>query len=399
MMTEDSKARLEGVGWFFKLLSCRQFLPSKEDLECEDTKELSKRLMGDSYKETLTNIVEWQEKNIQYWHERADMFLLLYLLSSVSLCFIPLSSYVGIFLIIVIFLMCFLNFMLFVVGVLFLITEVIVVLSVVIPYIASIPTIIEIVVLSTTFGGIISLLLYTMLKYRYLKASQPEFRLEDTFKSSLSVKKILRYRLAICRDYAKISAALLLISYYPSNKIYFITIPQHVAAAIKIRDKMYVLDQRLPVLTIEKWMDFWSRRMSKSFVFKFSSFLSRIFKGGEVGIYELVVDGGRNIKMKEADCQKLGKVTATPQVDVEYLMKMIAYDMAISQNLDKKAPDLEINLKNFAACYYRDEIVEFSLLKAIKNKLESELCENLRKIKGIKITQNQEDLVLGVYIS
>jgi predicted transglutaminase-like protease len=155
MMTEDSKARLEGVGWFFKLLSCRQFLPSKEDLECEDTKELSKRLMGDSYKETLTNIVEWQEKNIQYWHERADMFLLLYLLSSVSLCFIPLSSYVGIFLIIVIFLMCFLNFMLFVVGVLFLITEVIVVLSVVIPYIASIPTIIEIVVLSTTFGGII----------------------------------------------------------------------------------------------------------------------------------------------------------------------------------------------------------------------------------------------------
>lgn len=397
MMTTRVKKQLEGV----KQFSYKQFIPSKEDLECEEAKELSKRLMDDSYKETLTNIVEWQERNIRYWDERADMFLLLYLLSYISL--FPLSSYLGIsylgiLLIIIIFLMCFLNFMLFVVGILFLIAEIIIVLSYVVPYAANISLVIGIVVLSIIFGGIIFLLLYTMLKYRYFKASQPEFRLEDTFKSSLSVKKILQYRLAICRDYAKLSATLLLISYHPRNKIYFITFPQHVATAVKIGDKMYVLDQRLPVLTIEKWIDFWSRRMSKSVVHKISSFFYRILKGGEVEVFELLVDDCGNINVEKTGCQKLSKVISTPQVDVEYLLNRVVYDMKISQNLDKKAYDLEINLKNFAVCYDRDEIVEFSLLKAIRNKLESELCGNLTKVKGIKINQKQADLVLGVYI-
>ena len=41
-----------------------EVVPSWKDgyLRLREAKELSKRLMGDSYKETLTNIVEWQEK-------------------------------------------------------------------------------------------------------------------------------------------------------------------------------------------------------------------------------------------------------------------------------------------------------------------------------------------------
>jgi len=78
-----------------------------------------------------------------------------------------------------------------------------------------------------------------MLKYRYLKASLPEFKFGDAFKSSLPIRKILRYRLAVCKDYAKLTATLLLNSYGSEDNIYFITIPQHVAAAIEIKDKIY----------------------------------------------------------------------------------------------------------------------------------------------------------------
>ncbi|MEM2950107.1 MAG: transglutaminase-like domain-containing protein, partial [Nitrososphaeria archaeon] len=265
-------------------------------------------------------------------------------------------------------------------------------------YITGISIVLEIVLLSTIFGSIITLLLYAMLKYRYLKSHQPEFRLSDTFRLSLPVEKILQYRLAICRDYAKITAALLLFSYYPKNKIYFITIPSHVATAINIEDRIYVLDQHLPVLTIEKWMDVWNRRLSRSVIFKFSSLIFRLLKGGEVEMLELLINYKGNIRIKKACCQKLIGVMGVPKIDTEYLVSKIMYDIRISQNLSENTYDLKINLKNFALYYDKDEIVEFSLLRAIKNKLEKELCGNLQKIKGINITQNEADLILGVYI-
>jgi predicted transglutaminase-like protease len=73
------------------------------------------------------------------------------------------------------------------------------------------------------------------------------------------VGKILGYRLAVCRDYAKLTAALLL-NLYPSSEIYLIAIPRHVAAGIKFNCKVYVLDQKLPVASLEKWLSFWREK-------------------------------------------------------------------------------------------------------------------------------------------
>jgi len=87
------------------------------------------------------------------------------------------------------------------------------------------------------------------------------------------------------------------------------------------------------------------------------------------------------------------------QVDVDILTKKVACNLGISQISNKSEPDVEINLRYFAIRYDRDEIVEFSLLQAIKNKLDSELCGNVRKITKIELFQNRSDLTLAVYMS
>ena len=398
-MTRRIKAQLGDIKWWFlKQLSYSQFLPSKEDIECEETKELSKQLMGDSYKETLTNIVEWQEKNIQYWHERAEMFILLFMLSAVAFFFVPLPQHLWIVpLIIILFWLFFGDFMTFFIGVLLLISEVIVAILVFV-YVANTSIIIMIVGLSIIFGSIFSLLLYGMLKYRYLKASLPEFKFADTFKSSLPIRKILLYRLAICRDYAKLTATLLINSYGFRNNIYFITIPQHVATAIEIKNKLYVLDQSLPVMTFNKWINYWSEKLSGSFLSKVYSSIHRILVGGDVHLYKLIVENGA-IKVRKICRRKLVKVRDVRQVDVDILTKKVACNLGISQISNKSKPDVEINLRYFAIRYDRDEIVEFSLLRAIKNKLDYELCGNLGKVTKIEVTQNESNLTLAVYLT
>ena len=42
---------------------------------------------------------------------------------------------------------------------------------------------------------------------------------------------------------------------YSNSKIYFFTIPGHIAAGIKIGSKVYILDQRLPLLDPEAWLN------------------------------------------------------------------------------------------------------------------------------------------------
>jgi len=373
-----------------------QFLPSKEDTENREARELSKRLMGASYEKTLTNIVEWQERNLKYWDERADMFIFLFILSFLPLFFLLPLNVLPMPLIAVLvsafLLLSFLNFMLLLMCASLLITEVVALLSLI--YVPNVLTILVIITFIIPFGGIVSLLLYAISKYRHIKAYQREFRIWDAFRHSLPIGKILKYRLAICRDYAK-STAVLLLNSYPENRIYFITIPMHVATAIKIRDKLYVLDQKLPVLTLEKWMELWNKKMSKSIMFRLFSHIFRVFKGGEVQILEMVLDG--RIETKNVSSKRLDKKDA-PKIDVDNLTDRVAQNMGMDQFSEKNKSILEIPLKNFAICYEKDEIVEYSLLRAIENKLEYELCGNRENITKIEITQNKTDLILKAYL-
>ncbi|MEM2147999.1 MAG: transglutaminase-like domain-containing protein [Candidatus Bathyarchaeia archaeon] len=396
-MTGKIKDRLYDTKWWFsRQLSYRQFLPSKEDLESNEAKELSKLLVGDSCKETLTNIVEWQERNIQYWDERADMFTLLLILSITAFVFvlIPVQQYLWILPLIV---LCFLflgDFMTFFISALFL-TIYIIIAILVFVYVANTSVIIMAVGLSVIFGSILSLLLYGILKYRHLKRAVREFKFEDAFKLSLPVKKILQYRLAICRDYAKLTAALLINSFNSKDNIYFMCIPNHVATAMEIKGRIYFLDQHLPIKTREKWIEYWSRRY-------FDSFLSRlpfqnIRKRMPLQLYKLIVEDGE-IRMNEVSRQKMHNVKNIPRVDVNTLTKKIVSKLGIKQISDKSEPDAKITFRYFALYCDEDEIVEFSLLKAIINRLHSELCDNMRKITKIEMLQNEVDLILKIYL-
>ncbi len=76
--------------------------------------------------------------------------------------------------------------------------------------------------------------------------------IKSTFEVSIPLHTVLKYKLAVCKDYAKLTAVLLY-NLFPDNSIYFISIPRHVAAGIEINGKLYVLDQKLPVMTLNGW--------------------------------------------------------------------------------------------------------------------------------------------------
>jgi predicted transglutaminase-like protease len=207
--------------------------------------------------------------------------------------------------------------------------------------------------------------------------------LSDTFSISLPVKKILDYRLGICRDYARLTASLLF-TVFPNSKIYFLTIPRHVAVAVKIKDNLYVLDQRLPVLTLEKWLMRWGQKKAKIFV----SEVSWGSKGEPV-----------EISFKRYDTANLTGFSDTTIVDTEKLTSELVYQLKISQVPEKGETEFEVALKNYAACYERDEIVTYSIVRAIKNRIECEFCSNVEKISKIKVEQRDKDLVVKVYLS
>ena len=86
-MGEGGGRRGEMINKFRKalvLIGKKQFLPTLKDIENEELKNLADRLKGDSDKETLTNILEWQDRNIQFWWERWPFDLSLKVLGSIS---------------------------------------------------------------------------------------------------------------------------------------------------------------------------------------------------------------------------------------------------------------------------------------------------------------------------
>jgi len=391
------KAKFGDIKWFLRQLSYREFLPLKKDLENKEAKELSELLKSDSYEETLTNILEWQERNIQYWDERADMFTLLLIFSTIAFGFV-LFSVQQYWWIIPLIILCFYfsgNFLPFFISALSLATEIIVAI-VVFVYVANTSVIIMTVGLSIIFGSILSLLLYGILKYRYLKRAVPEIRFEDAFKISLPVEKILQYRLAICRDYAKLTATLLINSFNSKDNIYFMCIPYHVATAIEIKGRMYVLDQKLPITTRDKWIEKWSRRYFDGFWPRLLSYFN-IRKRMPLEVYKMIEENGET-RVKKVFHQKIRDVSDVPKVNEGALTNKIASKLGISQMSEKLEPNAKITLKDFALLYDESEIVEFSLLKAIKNKLDSELCDNIKKVTKIEVFQNGSDLTLAVYM-
>jgi predicted transglutaminase-like protease len=237
----------------------------------------------------------------------------------------------------------------------------------------------NLVALSSIFGAFIALVGYLVLKYTTLKSRLPDFKVGDTFSTSLQIDKILKYRLAVCKDYAKLTAVLLY-NLFSNNPIYFILIPRHVAAGIEVNGKLYVLDQKLPLMTLDAWLRFWNRKTAT--------------------IYQLKIldsKSGRKLKLEKRGMAKLANPAIN--VDAEKLTEELVKLIGINQVTKEGDITVEIPpLSKLAKCYEDDEIVIYSMARAIKLKLENELCSNFENIRKIEIKQDGEDLIVFAYL-
>jgi len=362
----------------------KQFLPNLDELKDPKIIELSKKLKRKSEKETLVNLLEWQNRNITFWVDRMHYSLILYFLLAISIYLLPLSNNdIKYILIFILFLMGVVNFTLMLSYATTLIATILIftlwIFSVNPLQAQKFYPVAQLAGLSLVFGAILALIGYLVLKYSALKSRIPGFKLQDTFNITLQVDKILKYRLAICRDYAKLTAVSLY-NLIPNSQICFISIPRHVAAGIEINGKLYILDQELPVMTLDSWLRFWNRKTAN--------------------IYQLKILNSKNkrkLKLEKRGIAKL--INPSAQLDTEKLSEEVVKLLEISQKTDKENYYVvEIPFPKFAKCYEDDEIVIYSMARAIKLMLENELCSNFENTEKIEIKQNGNDLIVLAYL-
>ena len=398
--------KLKMLGFFIYYLNGKkQFIPTSDDIENGDLNQLANRLKGDSDKKTVTNILEWQHKNMSYWNER-ELIGLVYFICIIVLTLISIvifASVLGTGMSIVVYIIV-------AVLILFLLVWAIsqgTLIHLMLPLILY-PIYIIIKILThdsssnnafefiiTSFGGVLfgaSLfsLIYITLNYLSIFRRDPINTrrskllsiIKYTFGFSLPMEQIIYYKLAICKDYAKLTAALL---YNCSDSnVYFFTIKSHVATAVIIENEYYILDQKLPVLT----KDGWFKKCGVKNANVYASKLERNSNCEITGVsFEKVPIS--DFPVKDANAINTAELT-------DNVSKLLG----INQNSQKDISDFDFTLENYAVYYENNEIVKYSLTRAIKNKLENEFCGNIDKVSKIEISQseNDKDLNLSVYL-
>lgn len=365
-------------------------IPTPQDIQ--HTKNIYQRLAGESDIETLINLLEWQEGNIRYWKERH------WISSAITIIWwallIPIIALFFEFLAIIT-----LNL-----------------ISHKIPHVLALITGRTIFVVGAILLWALILLPSFVLFLGYInynhiarerqinrreKLKKLAKRIWHTIKPNLSLTEILDYRLAVCRDYAKLTAALLF-NEYP--EVHFLTLPNHIAAAVRINGKYYVLDQRLPIMTLDNWIEnwewllWWERIKNK--------FLRRTYNP-KCDIY--VVQIKRNPDGGISDGPTLHEhvtytVRSQKKKNIEVCIKKLEALLTRKFNLDQaetghEEPDLRIPLKNYALYCEDDEIILHSMARDIKNRIEAEICSNITRLSEINISkEDAQNLVVEIYL-
>lgn len=307
-------------------------IPNKNEFKNKEIIKLSKQLKGKSVKETLTNILEWQDKNIFFWPERWPVwpyFLLLFTF--------------------------------------FLITLIL-------------PIWLRLIAFGAVVSTFVTILILLVLNTRVFDKSKDALSKAKTFlevfyyitKPYASIDVILKYRIGVCRDYAKFAACLLR-NIYPNSRIYFVTGPGHVAVGIELAGKRYILDQRLPVWTIENW--------------------GRVENKDKTPVW--CVDP----KFKLKKLAPVESITTIPKIDTPAMSKKISKLLGLKK-VRKASSVIEMSpIRNGAFRYEDDEIVAYSFARAIKNRIQRELPGNYRKVAKVEFKQKGKDLVFKCRIT
>ncbi|MEM3374141.1 MAG: transglutaminase-like domain-containing protein [Candidatus Woesearchaeota archaeon] len=369
-----------------------QFLPKKEDLENNDLISLSYLLKGKSKKNTLINVLEWQHNNLQYWIDRNVVYTILLIIVFFSIGFLNhfLKAKIPFYVLLIILIIVFfgditLDLIYYFVSLFFLLVLMAFILAFNINYVSLTKDVFLIFVFSSfVLGSFLSILTYLFVKYKSIKDSIKDFEIADTFKLSLPVEKILKYRLSICRDYAKLTAALLL-KIYPDDEVYFVLIPQHVALAVKYENKYFVLDQKLPIFRLEKWLDYWKdKQKRKKMNF---SILKLNLEKNLLNLEPIKIELTNDVKEMNLNELKLK------------LLKSFSLKNLKSDEVKKIKDYYLIKINNVFPYDSEDELYFESLVEFIKNKIYEELVGNINNLVYIDIFKNKKNLLIKCYLS
>jgi len=371
------------------------FLPKNKEVENPEVRSLAKRLKGRNDAETLTNILEWEDRNLKFWDDRWLMLPIVSVLiiSFVSLLLLLEANILSIF--IMLLLLCLflvssrsgklLEMVLIPLLLPFFISLFVVVMAALQMRIVPSHLLVFSVFTSLSLGGSLSVLYYLGKKYKIIKQSVPEFEIGDIFALSLPLTKILSYRLAVCRDYAKLTMALLL-NLYPNGKLYFVEIPGHVAAAVKLDETIYVLDQHLPILSLKKWIQVWKNKLGKR---KLEPQLLMVKKND--GIKIIKTEKFRDDRSQYEANSTLSKMILaeiTNKLKREFLVKK----MSVKNFEEFQLPVV----KKFRMFLEDDEVIKYSLQRHVKMKIEDELCNRIQDMVDLDLQENNNGLILKV---
>lgn len=337
---------------------------------------MTRKLKGESEKETFSNILEWQARNIQFWNVR---------------WVVPLTYYIGLIIILVLLLPEIIYRIIFatVLIALYLGNEAILrpdllILEYINPYISTMKWIIFDFFPISIFILMLYLLILKFALYKNM--DWKTFCYTFVPYPNQPVNKILEYKLAICRDYARLTASLLFYI-YRDPELYFIRTFWHETVGIKFKDEIYVLDQHLPILTLD------NDRYANADIF-------RVIKNsnGEMTSQE-------SVEKPKRKSEQQGRKTL-PEINTEELTVEVAKVLKLNQKSAKDKP-VKITLKKYVIYnhdalikFHHDEIIKNSLIRAIKNRIEDDFCGNIDKISKVIIShdiENKEDLTLEVY--
>jgi predicted transglutaminase-like protease len=321
------------------------YYPKKGEVENSKIKSLASRLKADSLEETLTSILEWQELNIEFWTERHPMWSIL--LSSLAVLVVVYFLFGSVF-------------------------------AAIIQLFPSLWWLVEIwfLALGAAIGSVVTTLLTVTWIIHFNRKIPVMEGLWNAIRRSISIDFLLENKLGVCRDYAKLTACLLL-NIYPDAPTYSATAPGHVATGVMIGERLYMLDQRLPILTIDRWRKYRHPRR-----------------------FDKVKRWTKNGRPEKIDVDSLLSTTRTTSIDTKegltsLAMKMTKFLNAKEQTSDYAISSLEIVWEKGAILYEDDEMVNYSLARYLKLRISSELA-SVDKITGIEVSLRNYDLIFRV---
>ncbi|MEM1687287.1 MAG: transglutaminase-like domain-containing protein [Zestosphaera sp.] len=384
------------------------FVPGNYDVKVATG--LAERLKDSDKYKALINVMEWIDKNITYWHERAYLDL-------ISRPFLMTGTFIVaiiIFLVLFVFLLAVFSALLKLPLILSFIVSLAINLSLCVYFLLKMSPVkkfLLVILGSTVFymftmemlklqplelltgilhlsfiywataGGSLIVMLYLIAIYlpltrHYESKLAAIIRLINlTFTAELSVEDMLKLRRGVCKDYARLIASVL-VNLFPKNRIYFFIIPGHVATGIEINGKIYVLDQKLPILTINAWLNLWNTDCTTRILvlekenhsFSVKNVERRVCRDQKVRI-------NLNKELEEL-VEKVHKALTNQELLVQHILEQYA-----------KVFDIE------------DKAVYESIIRKIKITLEKELVNQASPIRNINLSKEGDNIMVDIQLT